>query len=147
MFWTNFGLFCHEPDLVYFTISQIWSISLLDQFWSILPWARSGLFHYEPNLVYFTMSQIWLHDTVYAWTCHCPICKLDPPFLLLSARRPWDQCLQFLSPFTTKAWARALQCRSAVLCVHNWWLPQEQLWPSYTNSLDFHHLMPLQDML
>ena len=36
--------------LVYFTVHQIWSISLS---------ARSGLLHSPPDLVYFTVRQIW----------------------------------------------------------------------------------------
>ena len=47
------GLFHCLPDLVYFTVCQIWSISLS---------ARSGLFHCPSDLVYFTVCQI----------CHCP---------------------------------------------------------------------------
>ena len=44
------GLFHCPPDLVYFTVRQIWSTSLS---------ARSGLCHCLPDLVYFTVCQIW----------------------------------------------------------------------------------------
>ena len=44
------GLFHCLSDLVYFTLCQIWSISLS---------ARSGLFRCLPDLVYFTVCQIW----------------------------------------------------------------------------------------
>ena len=47
---TRSGLFHSQPDLVYFTVYQIWSISLS---------TRSGLIHRLPDMVYFTVCKTW----------------------------------------------------------------------------------------
>ena len=74
-------LFHCLPDLVYFTVHQIWSTtrsglfhySTVRQIWFISLSTRSGLFHCPPDLVYFTVRQIWsISLSTRSGVFHCP---------------------------------------------------------------------------
>ena len=97
------------PDLVYFTVCQIWSTSLS---------ARSGLLHCLPDQVYFTVFQIWSISLSARYHClpdpvYFTVCQIWS--ISLSARSGLFHCLPDLVYFTVRQiWSISLSARSGL---------------------------------